>query len=438
MFSQLFGNYLIGKKVITADEYHKAIDNQLKVRVKLGTIAIADGLLTEEQVDIINRLQMQEDKRFGDIAQEKGLLTDEQIGVLLRKQGNPYMQFVESLTQCTNLTATVIEKTLAVFQKEEGFSDKDMEALKNEDLDALAPVFAPSSNPDITDLAGLVIRDVNRFISRDFYTDRMQKVSSLSYSSLAGQQLSGPARYYVGLAACDHDDEAFQIVAGRFSGIKAARGSADSFDGVCEFINVNNGLFASDQSENKGKEYELEPVGAYQDQQITGDFYTIDIYIEGHPITLVLSDSAITPGKEEFEFDTNIKQVYTVDDTDDSNGTVMIVDDSRMARTVLKDLLEKNGYTVIAEATNGKEAIEIFHDNFPDLITLDITMPEMDGVEALRKILEIDPDQKVIMITAAGQQSKVVEALKIGAKQFITKPFDQEAVLNSIKEVLSR
>ncbi|MCI7468338.1 MAG: response regulator [Lachnospiraceae bacterium] len=116
----------------------------------------------------------------------------------------------------------------------------------------------------------------------------------------------------------------------------------------------------------------------------------------------------------------------------------MIVDDSHMARTVLKDLLERNGYSVIAEATNGREAVEIFHDNFPDLITLDITMPEMDGVECLKRILDIDPDQKVIMITAAGQQSKVVEALKLGAKQFITKPFEKDVVLRSIREVLDQ
>ncbi|MBQ1843229.1 MAG: response regulator [Lachnospiraceae bacterium] len=144
----------------------------------------------------------------------------------------------------------------------------------------------------------------------------------------------------------------------------------------------------------------------------------------------------MVPGQTRFEFESNTKQVYQP--ADDSRASVMIVDDSHMARTVLKDLLERNGYSVIAEATNGREAVEIFHDNFPDLITLDITMPEMDGVECLKRILDIDPDQKVIMITAAGQQSKVVEALKLGAKQFITKPFEKDVVLRSIREVLDQ
>lgn len=435
MFSQLFGHYLIDKRIITPDEYRATIENQLKVRVKLGTIAIADGLLTEEQVDDINRLQMQQDKRFGDIAVEMGLLTEEQISSLLAKQGNPYMQFVESITQSTGLSAGVIEKTLAVYQKENGFTDQDMEALKNDDIGALIPVFAKSDNPLVTEIAGLVIKNVNRFITRDYYMGHISKAKSLSYHCLAGQRITGSGTFYTALAA-SADDEAFQLVAGRFSGVKAARGSADSFDGVCEFINVNDGLFASDQSENAGREFELEPVEAYQDQKVTGDFYILPIYIEEQPITLVIADQDITPGQTRFEFESNTKQVYQL--ADDSRASVMIVDDSHMARTVLKDLLERNGYSVIAEATNGREAVEIFHDNFPDLITLDITMPEMDGVECLKRILDIDPDQKVIMITAAGQQSKVVEALKLGAKQFITKPFEKDLVLRSIREVLDQ
>ena len=435
MFSQLFGHYLIDKRIITPDEYRATIENQLKVRVKLGTIAIAEGLLTEEQVDDINRLQMQQDKRFGDIAVEMGLLTDDQISALLAKQGNPYMQFVESITQSAGLSAGVIEKTLAVYQKENGFTDQDMEALKNDDIDALIPVFAKSDNPLVTAIAGLVIKNVNRFITRDYYIGHISKAKSLSYHCLAGQRITGSGTYYAALAA-SADDEAFQLVAGRFSGVKAARGSADSFDGVCEFINVNDGLFASDQSENSGREFELEPVEAYQDQKVTGDFYILPIYIEEQPITLVIADQDMVPGQTRFEFESNTKQVYQP--ADDSRASVMIVDDSHMARTVLKDLLERNGYSVIAEATNGREAVEIFHDNFPDLITLDITMPEMDGVECLKRILDIDPDQKVIMITAAGQQSKVVEALKLGAKQFITKPFEKDVVLRSIREVLDQ
>ena len=168
MFSQLFGNYLVEKDIIKKDEYTAAIQKQLSVRVKLGTIAIAEGLLTEDEVDTINKLQMQFDKRFGYIAIEKGLLTLEQIGDLLDKQGNPYMQFIEALTECTKLSASVLDKTLGAFQKEKGFSDDDMTALKNDNLDSLIPIFAFSAKPHVTELAGLVVRNINRFITRDF------------------------------------------------------------------------------------------------------------------------------------------------------------------------------------------------------------------------------------------------------------------------------
>lgn len=434
MFSQLFGTYLVEKQIITKDEYRAAIEKQLSVRVKLGTIAIADGLLSEEDVEMINQLQMQFDKRFGDIAQEKGLLTAEQIDALLAKQGNPYMQFTQSLTECTELTATVIDKTLAAFQKEHGFSDADMTALKADDLDALIPVFSCAANPLITELAGLVVRNINRFVSRDFYIGRIRHVKSLPYSALAGQKLTGSTNLCLALAE-ESSDQAFSLIAGNFSGV-AQNDAADTLDAVCEFINVNNGLFASDQSEHD-KEFELEPVFAYKDQSVEGDFHILPIFIEDHKVTLVIADNdAVKPGTTPYHSSSNEKKVYEV--SADAKGSILVVDDSRMSRVILKNLLEEEGYSVVAEATNGEEAVEMFEQHPVDLVTLDITMPKMDGIEALQKILAVNADAKVIMITAAGQQSKVLEALKYGAKQFITKPFEKDVVLNSIKEVLGK
>ena len=435
MFSQLFGTYLVEKQIITPDEYRAAVEKQLSVRVKLGTIAIAEGFLSEEEVDTINKLQMQFDKRFGDIAQEKGLLSAEQIESLLVKQGNPYMQMMQALTECTKLSASVIDKTVAAFQKENGFSDAEMDALKADNLDALIPVFACAANPVITDLAGLVVRNINRFVSRDFYIGKMKHVKSLSYSALAGQKISGNETFYLALAD-DDKQQAFPLIAGNFSGEAHAETTADIFDAVCEFINVSNGLFASEQSE-KDQEFELEPVFAYQDQSVEGDFHVLPIYIEGSTVNLVIADKEpISMGKTPYQFTSNAKKIYEV--SADSKGSVLVVDDSRMSRMILKGVLEEAGYSVIAEATNGEEAVEMFKQHPVDLVTLDITMPKMDGLEALQKILEIDANAKVIMITAAGQQSKVLNALKYGAKQFITKPFEKEVVVNSVKEVLGK
>jgi CheY-like chemotaxis protein len=114
----------------------------------------------------------------------------------------------------------------------------------------------------------------------------------------------------------------------------------------------------------------------------------------------------------------------------------MIVDDSSLIRKMLRGLLENNGYTVAAEAVNGAEAVEMYDNVKPDVVTLDITMPVMDGVEALKQIKAKDAKANVIMITAAGQQDKVVEALKSGANLFIMKPFNEEDVIKNFENVL--
>ena len=119
----------------------------------------------------------------------------------------------------------------------------------------------------------------------------------------------------------------------------------------------------------------------------------------------------------------------------DSKGTVVIVDDSGMSRKILRDILEKAGYAVLAEATDGLEGVLAYKTYYPDIITLDITMPNMDGTEALKQIKDYDEDAKAVMITAAGQQNKVIEALKIGAEKFITKPFDKEEVVKAVTEL---
>lgn len=115
---------------------------------------------------------------------------------------------------------------------------------------------------------------------------------------------------------------------------------------------------------------------------------------------------------------------------------ILIVDDSKTSRKMLRGILEEAGMEVIGEAVNGEEAVALFPSLKPDLVTLDITMPVMDGICALTKILEIDNQAKVIMVTAAGQKGNVVEALKIGASEFVTKPYETEAILRVIHKVL--
>lgn len=114
---------------------------------------------------------------------------------------------------------------------------------------------------------------------------------------------------------------------------------------------------------------------------------------------------------------------------------ILIVDDSRTSRKILRGILEGDGHTVVGEAENGKIGVEEYKATKPDIVTLDITMPEMDGIEALKAIKSVDADAKAIMVTAAGQKEKMLEAVKSGASEFITKPFEPEEILNVIKAI---
>ncbi|MDD3367745.1 MAG: response regulator [Lachnospiraceae bacterium] len=115
---------------------------------------------------------------------------------------------------------------------------------------------------------------------------------------------------------------------------------------------------------------------------------------------------------------------------------ILVCDDAAFMRMMIKDILIKNGYNVSGEAENGVKAVEKYNEVKPDLVLMDITMPEMDGIEALKKIKECDPSATVIMCSAMGQQAMVIESIQAGAKDFIVKPFQADRVLEAVKKVV--
>ncbi len=117
-------------------------------------------------------------------------------------------------------------------------------------------------------------------------------------------------------------------------------------------------------------------------------------------------------------------------------GKILLVDDSKMSRKMLRTILEGAGHEIIGEAGNGLEGLNMYKELKPDVVTMDITMPEMDGIACLREIKSYDANAKVVMVTAAGQSTKLVEALKLGAKEFICKPYEPEQIINAVSEVV--
>ena len=115
---------------------------------------------------------------------------------------------------------------------------------------------------------------------------------------------------------------------------------------------------------------------------------------------------------------------------------IMIVDDAAFMRMMIKENLKKVGFTDFVEAGNGEEAVELFSETKPDLVLLDITMPVKDGLTALQEIRAEDPEARVVMCSAMGQESMVIEAVKFGALDFIVKPFKPERLVQTVKNVL--
>jgi len=115
---------------------------------------------------------------------------------------------------------------------------------------------------------------------------------------------------------------------------------------------------------------------------------------------------------------------------------ILIADDALFMRVTLKNILKKNGYQVVGEASNGLESLELYQKTKPDLVTMDITMPEMDGITAVRELKKIDPQANIIMCTAMGQKQMVLEAVSAGAKDFIVKPFQPDKVLEAVQKII--
>ncbi len=118
--------------------------------------------------------------------------------------------------------------------------------------------------------------------------------------------------------------------------------------------------------------------------------------------------------------------------------TFVVVDDAVFMRTIIRKMIEQvEEYKVLGEASNGRDAIEAAAKFQPDIMTLDITMPELDGIQAVPEIMKVSPKTRIIMVSAMGQQSMVIEAIKMGAKDFVIKPFERSRVYQAIKNVLA-
>lgn len=292
MFAQFFGSYLIKRGKLTKEQFDDLLKKQKSTRVKLGLIAVSEGLLNQKQADEVNRLQASMDKRFGDIAIEKGYLSEGQLKHLLLQQGNPYLQFLQALTESEYLTLDETELLLAEYQSENGLTATDINAIKSGDIDLITPVFVHIEAPYCTRLIQLALRNIIRFISSDIYFEEAYAVEKTTFDNIAFQQLNGNFNVLTGFAA---DGDALLSIANPFAKEEFDTVDTDAFDSVCEFVNCVNGLFASILSQ-EGTDLELFPPVFYKKATLNpdGKIYVVPVIINGAKVHLLVSvDTAI-------------------------------------------------------------------------------------------------------------------------------------------------
>lgn len=286
MFGQFYGFYLVKNNIISAAQFEEVIEYQKTVRVKLGLIAVAEKLITAEQADELNRQQATMDKRFGDIAVEKGYLTTEQVEHLLSLQGSPYHSFVQAITDKGFMKLEEVESQLLAYQKDNQFTDGEMDALKNDDTNGIVSMFVKVDNSLLKELIGLTLRNLIRFIHTEIYMERSYTTTEYPFQYLASQSLEGNHSVFLGFAG---KDNALLSIANPYAKEEFDSMNEDSFDSICEFINCVNGLFASKLSQ-EDIDLDMLPPLSYSNQTIVSknSFCIVPIYINGAKVELVI------------------------------------------------------------------------------------------------------------------------------------------------------
>lgn len=291
MFYLLFGQYLVERKLIT-ESYFQHIKHKIQeASVKLGVIAVSEGLLTTSQAEAINRIQAGIDKRFGDIAMEKGYLTKGQIDNLLIMQGNTFLKFIQILIDEQKASLNDITEYLKDYQSEKGYTESQMAILRSGDFEEVLPIILRISDPMNSELICLTIRNLIRFIDPHVYVSKSVVTNEYTCENLAIQSAIGDHNIQLGFSG--RKDSLLQI-ANIFADEEFEDIDADSYDAICEFINCINGLFATRLSENDINVDMLPPFYYTNTTLKCNNLVVVTVHFSDYSFDLILSiDSPI-------------------------------------------------------------------------------------------------------------------------------------------------
>lgn len=287
MVSQLLGNYMVEEGYMTREQLTKVLEEQTKIRVKLGLIAVSEGMLTLDQADAINRMQQVMDKRFGDIAVEKGYLTEGQVGSLLKMQGNEYLTFAQTLVDSGVITIDKLGAILKNFQVDNGYTNTEMEAIKSGDVERIVPLFLPQGAENYEEVTVLAMKTVIRCIDSQAYPMSGELVDSVSLKRPVTQELTGAQYWKIGFSDVE---ESLCSIASVFARESFHVVDEDVQDAVGEFVNCINGLFATSLSA-KGVSVELMPPELGRSADVSGKkILVISFGICGTTVNFIVTD----------------------------------------------------------------------------------------------------------------------------------------------------
>lgn len=287
MFGHIFGRFLVEQKMIPQKTLDEVLDEQRKVRAKLGLIAVSEKLLSQEQADKINSRQAIEDKRFGDIAVEMGYLTESQVNRLLQLQGNPYLTFIQAMTEKEIMTLEEIENAIDLYRRENGLTNTDLEAFKSGDIDRMIPLYVRTDNSLLSELVGVTVRTIVRLIDSEIAIEPSYSSYSYEFENIAVQSVAGDHSMLLGLAG---EGNNLLTIANVFAKEEFPSIDLFAFDAVCEFINCVNGLYASYLS-GKGVMIDMVPPTYYQAGCLKAEnkLLIVPIYIKNRKVRIVLA-----------------------------------------------------------------------------------------------------------------------------------------------------
>ena len=417
MFNQIFVPFLVEENLLTADQAKEVLELQKHARIRMGVLAVEEKLMSQEDVDHVNRLQASQNARFGDIAIDRGYLTKEQVEGLLNKQPREHLILKQIITDKGWINADKYDLALGTFKTSLAISYDDFEQLQDKDPEAFMHIIGNVDNNDVVlwDYVKTFINTTIRFIDREIRLGRAYHTQKIEFKHAVWQKCTGGGEEYTYVLATNDTKAACEFSAA-YAKFPVDDMNEDGQDSFKEFLNCVGGLTTADL-ENRGVKTLTIEVPGYADKHVIEQHATvIPLYLPMGEFFIM----AIDPTKAA---QTNKKRF-------------MLVDDSKIARHLLRTILEEAGHEIVDEATNGLDGFDKYRTVKPDIITLDVTMPILNGVECLKKILGYDPNAKVMMVTSVGKDSLVEEAMSIGAKTVIVKPIEKKDVLARVDRLL--